>query len=293
MKRILHTYGMVIALCVFSNISFSQIIVGPYTGIDHATNYTNPQQGGACGNIAGINASIGDADFVNGAAEVPLGWQFSGTWASGATYYDGPGSEVLLVSLHTYTEKWHVALRLSDGTTTAFQPYNLTIVTSNATGSLNHCGGVVNNFNYERPSQELDFASYVIPGGVGVIGIVFEPFDDGAVNPDPHGVMILQGTPSATPCDTTITSQVTLCQGDSTLFQGNYYNSAGMYYDSLQTPAGCDSILVLDLTVNPIFVTNLNPSSVLTIFKQNLALILVSFLDLMRFMMTKYTMQVY
>lgn len=51
-------------------------IVGPYTGIDFATDYTNPSAGGAC-DMTFINAAIGDADFVNGAAEVPMGWSFS------------------------------------------------------------------------------------------------------------------------------------------------------------------------------------------------------------------------
>lgn len=251
--------GLILFLNLIGKDSAAQI-VGQYTGVDFATNYTNPVQGSSCGNISGINASIGDADFVNGAAEVPLGWQFSGTWNSGLTYYDGPGSEVLLVSLHTYTESWHVALRLSNSTTTAFQPFNLTIITTNATGSLNHCGGVVNNFNYERPSQELDFANYAIPAGVGVIGIIFEPFADGAVDPDPHGVLILQGTLSGIPCDTVITTNQNICQGDSVLFQGTYYNSSGIFSDSLINFAGCDSVLLLNLTVNPSFLNNLNQS---------------------------------
>lgn len=244
-------YYLLLLSFALSLYTFGQIIVGQYTGIDFATNYTNPQQGAGCGNIAGINTSIGDADFVNGSAEVPLGWQFEGTWDSGNTYYDGAGAEVLLVSLHTYTEAWHVALKLSDGSTTAFQDYYLTIVTTNATGSLNHCGGVVNNFDYERPSQELDFASYTIPPGEGVIGIIFEPFDDGAGNPDPHGVLILEGTPFEEPCDYSETFTSSICGGDSLLFQGDYFNQTGIYYDSLQTWDGCDSVLIMDLTVMP------------------------------------------
>lgn len=191
-------------------------IVGPYVGIDHATAFTNPAAGPGCASIAAINTAIGDADFINGTAEIPLGWSFSGTWASGATYCDGPGPEVLLVSLHTYTESWNVALRLSDGTTTAFLPYDLTIVTTDATGSLTTCGGVVFGFTYERPSQELDFASYIIPPGEGVIGIVFEPFSDGAGNPDVHGVMVLEGTPIDCGCVNLIAdvSDTIVCNGD-------------------------------------------------------------------------------
>lgn len=206
-------FTFITVLC--SNETNAQI-VGPYTGIDHATAFTNPAAGGACGSIAAINAAIGDADFINGTAEIPLGWFFSGTWASGATYVDGPGPELLLVSLHTYTESWNVALRLSDGSTTAYQPYNLTIVTSDATGSLTTCGGVVLGFTYERPSQELDFASYIIPPGEGVIGVIFEPFSDGAGNPDVHGVMVLEGTPIDAGCEDLLTSvsDTIVCLGD-------------------------------------------------------------------------------
>ena len=107
-------------------------------------------------------------------------------------------------------------MRLSDGTTTAFQPYDLTIVTTDATGSLTTCGAVVFGFTYERPSQELDFASYVIPPGEGVIGIVFEPFSDGAGNPDVHGVMVLEGTPVDGGCEDLIVevSDTIVCFGD-------------------------------------------------------------------------------
>ncbi len=253
-KKIANVISLLIFifLSIIGINSFSQS-VAPYTGIDYATNYTNPTAGAACSNIAGINASIGDADFVNGSAEVPLGWSFSGTWNSGLIYYDGPGNELLLVSLHTYTEAWYVSLLLSNGSTTPSQPYYLTLVTSNANGSLNYCGGVVFGFNYERPSQLLDFADYVIPAGIGVIGIVFEPFDDGAVDPDPHGVLVLQGTTSSVPCDTLIITNEEICQGDSVLFQGIYYSTTGSYTDSLQTSGGCDSVLTLNLTVNPTY----------------------------------------
>lgn len=48
-----------------------------------------------------------------------------------------------------------------------------------------------------------------------------------------------------------------ICQGDSLLFGGLYYNSTGIYWDSLQTVVGCDSLFVLNLTVNSTFEENL------------------------------------
>ncbi|NOQ73929.1 MAG: T9SS type B sorting domain-containing protein [Crocinitomix sp.] len=258
----------IISLFLIGAFSANSQIVGPYVGIDYATDYTNPSAGAACAGIGLVNAAIGDADFVNGAAEVPLGWSFSGTWNSGATYYDEPGSDLLLVSLHTYTESWQVALRISDGSTTAFLPYNLTIVTSNAVGTLAACGGIYPGpFNYERPSQEVDFASYVIPPGEGVIGIVFEPFADGAVNPDPHGVIVIQEVT----CDSLDMGAYDpeLCFGDELTLDATSINGGAITWDGGVTdgvafvpPLGVttytatsdfdgDCEFVLDITVNP------------------------------------------
>lgn len=41
-----------------------------------------------------------------------------------------------------------------------------------------------------------------------------------------------------------------ICDGDSILLGGSYQNTAALYYDSLQTVQGCDSIIVSNLTVN-------------------------------------------
>jgi len=42
-----------------------------------------------------------------------------------------------------------------------------------------------------------------------------------------------------------------ICDNDSLLWHGNYYNTAGTYYDSLVATNGCDSIFRLDLFINP------------------------------------------
>ncbi|HBG70525.1 MAG: hypothetical protein A2W93_03660 [Bacteroidetes bacterium GWF2_43_63] len=51
-------------------------------------------------------------------------------------------------------------------------------------------------------------------------------------------------------------SGVEVCQGDVYSWRGNDYSVAGTYYDSLQTQTGCDSVFVLNLTVNPTFAFN-------------------------------------
>ena len=60
---------------------------------------------------------------------------------------------------------------------------------------------------------------------------------------------------SINPIFNSIQNQV-ICQGDSFLFGNVFYNSSGIYIDSLQTVSGCDSLLTLNLTVNPSFQIN-------------------------------------
>ncbi|MCW8940791.1 MAG: T9SS type A sorting domain-containing protein, partial [Flavobacteriales bacterium] len=49
-----------------------------------------------------------------------------------------------------------------------------------------------------------------------------------------------------------------VCQGDSVLIYGNYQSIAGTYYDSLQTINGCDSVLSITLSINPVYLSNTN-----------------------------------
>ena len=42
----------------------------------------------------------------------------------------------------------------------------------------------------------------------------------------------------------------TLAACDSAVWQGTTYTVSGTYTDTLQTVAGCDSVLTLDLTIN-------------------------------------------
>ena len=43
-----------------------------------------------------------------------------------------------------------------------------------------------------------------------------------------------------------------ICAGDSTLFGGKYRKLAGTYYDTLKTKPGCDSVIKMTLTLNPL-----------------------------------------
>ncbi|MBI5218848.1 MAG: gliding motility-associated C-terminal domain-containing protein [Bacteroidia bacterium] len=51
-----------------------------------------------------------------------------------------------------------------------------------------------------------------------------------------------------------ISSVVEICSGGNYIFNGHTYTTAGNYNDTLTTVNGCDSIIVTQLTVNPVFV---------------------------------------
>ncbi|MES2780897.1 MAG: IPT/TIG domain-containing protein, partial [Bacteroidota bacterium] len=78
---------------------------------------------------------------------------------------------------------------------------------------------------------------------------------------------------SVTGCDSIIVTQLlvnptysfnnpqTICSGKSYSFNGHVYNISGTYRDTLHSVAGCDSIIVTQLNVNPIFTLN-NPQTI-------------------------------
>jgi hypothetical protein len=51
-------------------------------------------------------------------------------------------------------------------------------------------------------------------------------------------------------CDSYSTISAQICEGDSYLFNGNSYSTAGIYFDTLQNANACDSIVTLNLSVN-------------------------------------------
>ncbi|PCI99415.1 MAG: hypothetical protein COB15_04330 [Flavobacteriales bacterium] len=51
---------------------------------------------------------------------------------------------------------------------------------------------------------------------------------------------------------------ITICSGDSSLIEGNYYDTTGIYTFNYTSAVGCDSILIYALTVNPLPSFNLN-----------------------------------
>ena len=46
---------------------------------------------------------------------------------------------------------------------------------------------------------------------------------------------------------------VSICQGDTFTYEGGSYATAGVYIDTLQNYIGCDSVVTLHLTINPVY----------------------------------------
>lgn len=72
---------------------------------------------------------------------------------------------------------------------------------------------------------------------------------------EPEPISIISYEHTVTPPEQIIYD--TICAGDSIEWRGNFYSSTGAFYDSLVSITGCDSVLILLLTVNqpitPIF----------------------------------------
>jgi sortase (surface protein transpeptidase) len=60
-----------------------------------------------------------------------------------------------------------------------------------------------------------------------------------------------------------INNPQTICSGGSYVINGNTYTTANTYHDTLHTVAGCDSIIVTQLSVNPVYSIN-NPQTICT-----------------------------
>ena len=75
--------------------------------------------------------------------------------------------------------------------------------------------------------------------------------------PTIHGCdSVITLTLTVNPVYNTLITHV-MCQGDSYDFLGNILTQSGVYVDTLQTVNGCDSVITLTLTVNPVYNTSI------------------------------------
>jgi hypothetical protein len=153
-----------------------------------------------------------------------MGTQFTGTWATGLGYTDMPGPEILCVSIHT-EEWWDVELLLSDMSFTAPQSAQMVTIEDNVALDFVDCSDTwYYNYFYDRRVVTLDFASYTIPPGLTVIGARFTLTNDNAANPDPIGMLLLQGFAGSAP--PSVSNNGPICVGDTLMLFADHLDSA-------------------------------------------------------------------
>lgn len=121
------------------------------------------------------------------------------------------------------------------------------------TADLNGCTSSLNYYNTVNPVLRDSITLEACSGTTVIVGSL-------NITADGEYIDTLQ---SAQGCDSIIVAQVSfvnalvtnlsasICDNDSYLFDGVSLTTAGQYSDTLTAAAGCDSVVVLNLTVNP------------------------------------------
>lgn len=106
------------------------------------------------------------------------------------------------------------------------------------------------NFGDGEESGELN-PMHIFPSEGGVFPVtLFSSISDGSCMAD---TTIYINVPAIRDYEQVIDS--TICQGSYVVFGKYYAAEERLYYDSLKTVAGCDSVIILDLKINPVSTT--------------------------------------
>ena len=124
-------------------------------------------------------------------------------------------------------------------------------------------------FELNASSNDITFGTVDINEGEGCAERVltatpascyhFTAWNDGNTD-NPRTITVTQDTMFTANFTKTICTgaiQATICSNDTYDFNGRVLSTSGAYTDTLQTINGCDSVVTLNLTVNPVASTNL------------------------------------
>jgi gliding motility-associated-like protein len=185
------------------------------------------------------NETINEIVFVTNPAGATIDWTNSNTTIGlGAS---GTGNIAAFQGINTGNN--------AEVGTVIVTPSNATCTGTPQTFTIS----VIPDYTIDNPQTLCDGESYAINGNTyteaGVYTDVFQ---------------------SIAGCDSTVITTITLnssvitnnpqiiCEGDSYTINGNVYSVTGIYNDVFVSANGCDSTVVTDLTVNPVFTVN-NP----------------------------------
>ena len=127
-------------------------------------------------------------------------------------------------------------------------------------------------FELNASSNDTAFGTVVINEGEGCAERVltatpascyhFTAWNDGNTN-NPRTITVTQDTTFTANFTKTIYTgaiQATICSNETYDFNGRALSTSGAYTDTLQTVNGCDSVVTLNLTINPVESTTLSAS---------------------------------
>ncbi len=131
---------------------------------------------------------------------------------------------------------------------------------SHTFAAANGCDSIVDLQIIHAPSNITEVTYEICQGEVFLIG------DQYYTKPGVYSGLLssADGCDSLTRYTLTInptykqTAQAEICQGESYLFQGSHYEETGIYVKNIPTESGCDSLFILDLTVHPISIVQVD-----------------------------------
>ena len=107
---------------------------------------------------------------------------------------------------------------------------------------------------YWSPSTFLNDSNLVNPYATNItssIEYIIQVFDSAAMEFSYPDTVVVTVNPIFN-----FTQNTSICDNDSIYLEGAWRNTAGTYYDTLNTVENCDSIITTNLTINPTFETN-------------------------------------
>ena len=201
-----------------------------------------------------VSATICDGDSYPFGSQNPT---TTGTYTEVFTAANGCDSAVTLTLTVVQQIVTNLAANICDGDTYAFNgqslssPGSYSVTLASAAG----CDSVVNLTLAVDPNPVVNLAATICDGDGYQVGTQtftaagsYSVTLASAAGCDSTVNLTLAVTP-----DVTVTQQLSVCDGQVVTVGGQPFSTTGVYTVPLTTPAGCDSTVVLDLTVNPAY----------------------------------------
>ncbi len=131
------------------------------------------------------------------------------------------------------------------------------LLSGNLISSNHSTSGGIGTTTVSRPRAGLNGSYFTFPNTAGSFSIIWaKGFNSSLGSHQTRGVSLIT---LADICNIPINDlgDETVCAGDSAMIFGTYRTTAGVYYDTLTTSVGCDSVLSKELIVNTLITNTL------------------------------------